>query len=193
MCCDEHRISSVTVSPICFSFSTVVAVKEEAGGASVSVSKLCEAALLIKCCFNVVCVFCRVKLHEAHSDLQKKREVIDDLEPPVDSNSEWTQTHMTSSRSKVTLINSSQTLSYTTLQSCLVLWKHLSYWVMKFCLCVSVSGKEDRWAAGDPEEEGWRYETNGGEIQEIRGQSSHCQFDFVYSGCRKIIYIYTHR
>ncbi|XP_056304494.1 protein Hook homolog 2 [Danio aesculapii] len=27
-----------------------------------------------------------VKLHEAHSDLQKKREVIDDLEPPVDSN-----------------------------------------------------------------------------------------------------------
>ncbi|XP_051988844.1 LOW QUALITY PROTEIN: protein Hook homolog 2-like [Xyrauchen texanus] len=26
------------------------------------------------------------KLHEAHSDLQKKREVIDDLEPPVDSN-----------------------------------------------------------------------------------------------------------
>ncbi|XP_048056204.1 protein Hook homolog 2 [Megalobrama amblycephala] len=27
-----------------------------------------------------------VKLHEAHSDLQKKREVIDDLEPHVDSN-----------------------------------------------------------------------------------------------------------
>ncbi|KAM3835878.1 protein Hook homolog 2 [Diretmus argenteus] len=26
------------------------------------------------------------KLHEAHSDLQKKREVIDDLEPPVDNN-----------------------------------------------------------------------------------------------------------
>lgn len=79
----------------------------------------------------MLCVFCRVKLHEAHSDLQKKREVIDDLEPHVDSNSEWEQTHMSSSRSKVTLINSSQTL-----QSCLVLWKHLSNWVMKFCLCV---------------------------------------------------------
>lgn len=32
-------------------------------------------------------VCCREKLHEAHSDLQKKREVIDDLEPKVDSNS----------------------------------------------------------------------------------------------------------
>ncbi|GAA6075257.1 protein Hook homolog 2 isoform X2, partial [Tachysurus ichikawai] len=28
------------------------------------------------------------KLHEAHSDLQKKREVIDDLEPGVDSNNQ---------------------------------------------------------------------------------------------------------
>uniref|UniRef100_A0A8C2IXN7 Hook C-terminal domain-containing protein n=1 Tax=Cyprinus carpio TaxID=7962 RepID=A0A8C2IXN7_CYPCA len=33
------------------------------------------------------------KLHEAHSDLQRKREVIDDLEPHVDSNSEYTHTH----------------------------------------------------------------------------------------------------
>uniref|UniRef100_A0A671RJ51 Protein Hook homolog 2-like n=1 Tax=Sinocyclocheilus anshuiensis TaxID=1608454 RepID=A0A671RJ51_9TELE len=53
------------------------------------------------------------KLHEAHSELQKKREVIDDLEPHVDSNSESTDTpththththrhsHTTSSRSKV--------------------------------------------------------------------------------------------
>lgn len=57
MCCYEHRISSVTVWRICFSFPTVVAVKEEAGGASVSVSDLCEAASLIRCCFNVVCVF----------------------------------------------------------------------------------------------------------------------------------------
>lgn len=31
----------------------------------------------------------REKLHEAHSDLQKKREVIDDLEPKVDGSSEW--------------------------------------------------------------------------------------------------------
>lgn len=29
----------------------------------------------------------REKLHEAHSDLQKKREVIDDLEPKADGNS----------------------------------------------------------------------------------------------------------
>lgn len=34
------------------------------------------------------CDCCREKLHEAHSDLQKKREVIDDLEPRADSNSE---------------------------------------------------------------------------------------------------------
>lgn len=34
---------------------------------------------------------CREKLHEAHSDLQKKKEVIDDLEPKVDSNSETCQ------------------------------------------------------------------------------------------------------
>lgn len=34
------------------------------------------------------CVDCsREKLHEAQSDLQKKKEVIDDLEPKVDSNS----------------------------------------------------------------------------------------------------------
>uniref|UniRef100_A0A667ZSW9 Hook microtubule tethering protein 2 n=1 Tax=Myripristis murdjan TaxID=586833 RepID=A0A667ZSW9_9TELE len=32
------------------------------------------------------CDHSREKLHEAHSDLQKKREVIDDLEPKVDSN-----------------------------------------------------------------------------------------------------------
>lgn len=38
--------------------------------------------ILIMC----ACV-CREKLHEAHSDLQRKREVIDDLEPGADSNS----------------------------------------------------------------------------------------------------------
>ncbi len=48
-----------------------------------------------------VCVF-REKLHEAHSDLQRKREVIDDLEPHVDSNSESTH----SRRSKVILMPS---------------------------------------------------------------------------------------
>ena len=36
---------------------------------------------------HTLLVCCREKLHEAHSDLQKKREVIDDLEPKVDSNS----------------------------------------------------------------------------------------------------------
>ena len=39
---------------------------------------------------STILSFCgppREKLHEAHSDLQKKREVIDDLEPKVDGNS----------------------------------------------------------------------------------------------------------
>lgn len=37
---------------------------------------------------NCRCVYCsREKLQEAQSDLQKKKEVIDDLEPKVDSNS----------------------------------------------------------------------------------------------------------
>lgn len=31
---------------------------------------------------------CREKLHEAHSDLQRKKEELDDLEPKVDGNSE---------------------------------------------------------------------------------------------------------
>ncbi len=93
--CDEHTSSSVSVSLLCFSSLTVVAVEEEAGGASVSVS-VCPlwASVFIRCCVNAVCVcLIREKLHEAHSDLQRKREVIDDLEPHVDSNSESTLTH----------------------------------------------------------------------------------------------------
>uniref|UniRef100_A0A8D3BZT3 Calponin-homology (CH) domain-containing protein n=1 Tax=Scophthalmus maximus TaxID=52904 RepID=A0A8D3BZT3_SCOMX len=35
---------------------------------------------------TLFCDQCREKLHEAHTDLQKKREVIDDLEPKVDGN-----------------------------------------------------------------------------------------------------------
>lgn len=36
---------------------------------------------------NELKTFFREKLNEAHSDLRKKREVIDDLEPKADSNS----------------------------------------------------------------------------------------------------------
>uniref|UniRef100_A0A8C1AS51 Hook microtubule-tethering protein 2 n=1 Tax=Cyprinus carpio carpio TaxID=630221 RepID=A0A8C1AS51_CYPCA len=41
--------------------------------------------VLMLCVCVCVCLI-REKLHEAHSDLQRKREVIDDLEPHVDSN-----------------------------------------------------------------------------------------------------------
>ncbi len=56
--CDEHKSSSVSVSLLCFSSLTVVAVEEEAGGASVSVS-VCPlwASVFIRCCVNAVCVW----------------------------------------------------------------------------------------------------------------------------------------
>lgn len=93
----------------------------------------------------------REKLHEAHSDLQKKREVIDDLEPKVDGNSKILQIHF----------------QPPPLALCSLLKK-------KFML-LPLSGQENRWTPGDPEEEGRGHEADGGAIQTLRGEGEDGQ------------------
>lgn len=103
----------------------------------------------------LICDYCREKLHEAHSDLQKKKEVIDDLEPKVDGNSKSFLKNV---------IFCSFSISF-----CLFLLLNT------FFIFLPLSGKEDRWTPGEPAEEGWGHEADGGAIQTLCGEGENGQ------------------